>query len=173
MNCAHCNTKFERTSNNQKYCSLTCQTAVSNRKRLDKRCEERGRARMIGECRTCGAHFKKKKRADAFCSDACRAQGKSNVTPYSDIHRLRRYGITEDQYKNLIARSGGFCEICGVPEVHAPKGRLHIDHDHSTGEVRGLLCQRCNHGLGHFKDSEALLSRASEYLSRSLVAVKN
>lgn len=168
MNCKHCGSEFKPTGRNQKYCSKKCQIAVSNKKRIDKRCEERGRARMVGICRTCGADFKKKNRADAFCSDQCRQQGKSNVTPYKDQYRLRRYNLSEEQYKALTARAGGQCEICGVAEVQAPKGRLHIDHDHSTGKVRGLLCQRCNHGLGLFQDRVALLNRASEYLSRNL-----
>lgn len=52
------------------------------------------------------------------------------------------------------------CAICS----RAPRARLHIDHNHKTKQYRGLLCDNCNLGLGHFKDSPALLAKAIEYL---------
>lgn len=55
------------------------------------------------------------------------------------------------------------CAICGKP----PRARLQIDHNHKTGKYRGLLCDNCNIGLGHFKDSPELLRKAIDYLKRS------
>lgn len=58
--------------------------------------------------------------------------------------RARQLGITDDDYARLLAAQGGCCAICGNP----PRTRrLHTDHDHATGRVRGLLCYRCNRGL--------------------------
>lgn len=165
-NCVECGSDLPASTKRRKYCSTKCSDRADNRRRIDKRMEERGRARLVGLCRTCGAEFKKTSPASAFCSEECRQQGKSNVTPYNDIYRLKRYGLTQEEYEALLVRSGGCCEICGVPEVSAPKGRLHIDHCHSTGKVRGLLCQRCNHGLGHFGDDPQALIKAVLYLQR-------
>ena len=71
---------------------------------------------------------------------------------------LKTYSITKEQFDELKAAHNGFCAICKI------ESKLFIDHNHSSGSVRGLLCLSCNFGLGHFKDSEALLLSAIEYL---------
>jgi hypothetical protein len=77
-------------------------------------------------------------------------------------YRYAQYGLTVAVYNSMNISQGGVCAICGGPEQ---AGRpLSVDHDHSTGTVRGLLCSRCNVGLGEFLDSEDLLSRAISYL---------
>ncbi len=63
---------------------------------------------------------------------------------------------------------GGGCAICGK---RPGKVSLHVDHDHETGEVRGLLCVGCNNALGQFRDDLELLARASDYLVGAEVAV--
>src|SRR5712691_2142373 len=66
-------------------------------------------------------------------------------------YRARRFGFSRDDYEALLARQGGVCAICGnKPE--RPKRRLCIDHCHLTNEVRSLLCNKCNVGLGMFDD---------------------
>jgi len=77
----------------------------------------------------------------------------------------RRYGITPAQYEALYAAQNGQCAICDEP--HA---RLHIDHHHGTGDVRGLLCKKCNLALGLLRDSPEIASRAADYL-RSVSAM--
>jgi len=72
------------------------------------------------------------------------------------------YGITPAQYAELLAKQGGGCAICGDPPTSTRD--LSIDHDHTTGKVRGLLCNCCNPGLGYFKDNESRLHRAIAYL---------
>ncbi len=65
----------------------------------------------------------------------------------------------------LAAYQGGVCAVCGnSPNMSKKRGGLHVDHDHSTGKVRGLLCESCNVGLGFFKDSSIKLAKAIEYL---------
>ena len=72
-------------------------------------------------------------------------------------------------YGKLQAEQGGKCAICGagVQGMTASKTRLSVDHCHASGKIRGLLCGGCNVGLGHFKDSVALLSSAIDYLKRT------
>lgn len=76
-----------------------------------------------------------------------------------------KYGVTSAERDALLDQQGGVCAICGAglcPE----RGVLAVDHDHDTGEVRGILCQPCNRGLGDFRDSPALLLAAAEYLRK-------
>lgn len=71
-----------------------------------------------------------------------------------------KYNIDIKHYDELYKKQGGRCLICNIDsEV------LDVDHDHKTGEVRGLLCRSCNLGLGHFKDNKESLKKALEYLS--------
>lgn len=78
-------------------------------------------------------------------------------------HYLKyRYGITPEQYDEMLEAQEGVCAIC----KEAPtQQRLAVDHDHKTGEVRGLLCFSCNTALGHFRDDPERLISASDYLT--------
>lgn len=81
----------------------------------------------------------------------------------------KRLGMTIEQYVVMEESQDGCCAICGRPETIIKRHkvcRLAIDHDHETGEVRGLLCSNCNRGLGMFKDSPNLLWAAANYLIR-------
>lgn len=79
------------------------------------------------------------------------------------------YDITPEQYDEMLAAQGGVCAICKQPEtlVDPKKGprRLAVDHNHTTGANRGLLCANCNNGLGRFDDSVERLLSAVAYLS--------
>lgn len=81
------------------------------------------------------------------------------------IWRLKRdYNLDIEEYDVLLNQQGGVCAICLTPEV----GRaLAVDHDHRTGNVRGLLCFKCNRGLGQLGDSVEALERALLYLRKS------
>jgi hypothetical protein len=80
-------------------------------------------------------------------------------------HLRRTFGLTQADYDELLAAQGGGCAVCGEPP---PEGRsLHVDHDHATGRVRGLLCFRCNGGLGQFSDDPERLVTVIDYLTRS------
>jgi hypothetical protein len=84
--------------------------------------------------------------------------------------QLRRtFGITQADYDVLLARQGGGCAICGKPPG---KISLHVDHDHETGETRGLLCVGCNNALGQFHDDPALLVRGIAYVGGGLLPLE-
>ena len=76
----------------------------------------------------------------------------------------RYYGITLEEYEILLTKQNNSCAICNAPTGSNGK-RLSVDHNHQTGEVRGLLCDDCNIGLGKFKDNSNLLAIAINYLS--------
>jgi hypothetical protein len=77
-------------------------------------------------------------------------------------YRLKRYGLTDTQYKSLYSTQSGCCAIC-----HIYKDVLAVDHCHITGKVRGLLCRPCNSAIGLFKEKLTSLQSAIAYLSNS------
>lgn len=133
-------------------------------------------------CTSCKEHLlpdffsKKSARCKPCAVDASRAWAQKNperVRKSKEIYRQRyagtringyrlkyRYGITLEDHKQLFASQDGKCAICCEAFDKTP----HVDHCHKTGSVRGLLCDRCNRGLGYFKDSPVLLIEASKYL---------
>lgn len=84
----------------------------------------------------------------------------------------KTYGITLDQYNQMLKDQNGCCAICKKPEttVDARYGRvrdLAVDHCHETGKIRGLLCDRHNRGIGHFDDSPEMLTAAIFYITNN------
>lgn len=88
------------------------------------------------------------------------------VRRYERGRRFRRYEMTEEKHAEMFAAQSGKCAICETSHDEYAKG-LAIDHDHDTGEVRGLLCHRCNTALGLLCDDISIFSRAISYLLRS------
>lgn len=75
----------------------------------------------------------------------------------------KKYGITQEDYNRMLAEQDGCCKICRSSDPVGVKS-FAVDHDHVTGKVRGLLCHRCNPGLGYFQDNPELLRKAIDYL---------
>lgn len=79
-----------------------------------------------------------------------------------------KYKISSEEYDDLLNQQAGVCAICGEPETSKMSNGeikpLGVDHDHDTNIIRGLLCTKCNIGLGHFNDSPELLLAAINYL---------
>jgi hypothetical protein len=73
-----------------------------------------------------------------------------------------QYGIEPEDYDAMLSKQNGACAICAVELVKGSK--THIDHCHTTGKVRGLLCTKCNMGIGHFNDDPAVLRAAAGYV---------
>lgn len=80
------------------------------------------------------------------------------------------YGLTLGEHEHMLVSQGSVCKVCGHPESrrHRDGGSvaLHVDHDHETGIVRGLLCHKCNVGLGSFNDDPELLRKAADYIEQ-------
>lgn len=100
-----------------------------------------------------------------------KSTGKWNL--YSRANGLKRnYGLTEDEYEELLAEQDGGCAICGIADggLHKQTGKqkkLAVDHNDETGQVRGLLCQKHNMGLGQFDHDIDLLMAAVAYLIKA------
>lgn len=104
----------------------------------------------------------------------CKECRKLYLTDYYEAHSGRyrsralgyRYGgrITQAEYEALLAQQGGGCAVCGQPETRKGGRHLAVDHDHETGEIRGLLCMRCNLALGRLRDDPSIWRKALAYL---------
>ena len=127
-------------------------------------------SKICGDCEESKPldHYTRRARGDYFnICKPCRATRqaiKRGEDPHfkrqSFMSRMRRkYGLTEIGWDQLILESEGRCMICDKPEK-----MLHVDHDHDTGEVRGLLCYPCNSLIGLAKDDVKILASAIEYL---------
>ncbi len=98
-----------------------------------------------------------------------RRKGKASLK----AHHIKQYGLTIEQYEQMEEYQDHRCKICGIHESknaidkNGTVRRLAIDHDHNTGQIRGLLCSACNTALGSFKDSVDSLKRAILYLEGS------
>lgn len=104
-------------------------------------------------CKYCLKKLPESKYISEYCSVEC-------TRKYNAISsRVRKYGITVDDFRELLYIHNGQCAICGIKNED-----LEIDHCHKNGHVRGLLCSRCNRGLGLFKDNIASLQKAINYL---------
>lgn len=121
---------------------------------------------MSAPCVRCGG-------TERYTGGRCKTCHKAAATAYAQRNpqvrkraqhrsRLKQYGLTEDEFDTLVEIQNSACAICRRP------GSLQIDHNHRTGKVRGLLCHRCNKGLGLFDDNLLHLDRANDYLMGAL-----
>lgn len=89
---------------------------------------------------------------------------RENLEHPREYYLKRDYGITQADYDQMLHSQGGVCAICGGEEtVHR---FFPVDHCHTTGKVRGLLCTKCNRGLGLLKDDYETVRKAAEYLKK-------
>src|SRR5579864_1096986 len=113
------------------------------------------------------AHYAKNRDAINARTRELRA---ANPDPHRWSNIKNRYGLTADEYDELLRQQGGACAICQNQENARRKAcgrsyRLAVDHDHASGVIRGLLCANCNHMIGKAKDSVDVLNRAIAYLT--------
>jgi len=101
-----------------------------------------------------------------------RAYRVSNPEVFKKLELKKHFGITLDEFKEMQDNQDGVCAICGKEETtydsrHKRVRSLSVDHCHTTGKVRGLLCSHCNHAIGKFNDDVTLLQKAIDYLKTS------
>lgn len=106
----------------------------------------------------------KKIKKDAYMK-TYRSLAKTKNTLFGQ-HLNRTFGISVEDYNNRLVAQNGVCKVCG--KVNEDGRRLHVDHNHKTGIVRGLLCGKCNLAIGLLGDDVDLLKQAMTYLSNSV-----
>ena len=102
------------------------------------------------------------------CKKAREKIRKSNACPKHkrDVDLQWRYGISLDNWQDMFTKQNGCCAICKTHQSEL-KSSLHVDHNHNTGKVRGLLCSNCNTAIGLLKDDEDRLLSAIQYIRRT------
>ncbi len=95
----------------------------------------------------------------------------ANADFHTNAYLLKKYGITLEEYRKRLSKQNNVCAICKQPETAVIKNKLiamPVDHCHKTGKTRGLLCTKCNRGLGLFDDNTEFLTNAINYLKSYL-----
>lgn len=113
-------------------------------------------------CKRCNTPFTPNAPSHKYCSQPCADYGVTSA------YLFREYGITYDKYEAMLKEQRGLCALCKTEGFVMCKDRhklkLVVDHCHSTGVVRGLLCHNCNRALGLFKDNLETIANSMEYL---------
>ena len=115
----------------------------------------------IKPCGICSEEFKPHAPSEKYCKDEC-AQ-----LAAADRYLERNYDITLKEYNKMLDKQSHLCALChkeGFVMKKSHKVKLVVDHCHTTGEVRGLLCHNCNRALGLLKDNTDTVKRVLEYL---------
>lgn len=115
-------------------------------------------------CRSC----KQTHPASEFTIDRTMAAGLASYCKSCNSSRLvtHRYGLTPEAHQELYEQQDHSCAMCGTHESEAPGAKLHVDHCHTTGDVRGLLCSNCNRAIGLLQDDPVVLRAGIEYLKQ-------
>ena len=161
--CTKCGKEFP---SNKTHFRLKRINSKSNRKGLNSKCRECERE-YTREYTRINQPWKKKS-VKAYI----RKYRNDNADTIKNYELKRMYGIDIDEFRKMLTAQGGKCAICGIAHDEDGTGQLvknghkhfSIDHDHKSGEIRGILCAKCNRGVGHFKDDPALFQSAITYL---------
>lgn len=151
--CVDCGYTFKPYQYNQTRCSAC----------VIKKNPKKYKGQIKAVCKGCGEEFVKTAPQQYYCTPQCKAEN----------HLLLfNYGMTRKDWNTLYEKQGGTCAICGgkgfvMKESKYTDYSLVVDHDHATGEIRGLLCHNCNRALGLLQDDPEVLSKAIVYLKES------
>jgi hypothetical protein len=130
-------------------------------------------------CEQCDENFLAKRSTRRFCDECAKERKLNYIKAYQKTrqgkaskrkalhkyHLKRLYGLTEEEYEDIVIEQNNQCAICNTNLDDTT--RVSVDHCHQTNIVRGVLCYNCNVGLGHFKDYPQRLQKAIEYLERN------
>lgn len=173
--CEKCGKTIEHPDkHSQRFCCRRCKDLSY----MARRKEERRATHPDRFCVTCGKDISERRTDVRFCSGRCSQKERTKGTTPEERRRerlVRERGTTVEQYDALLDSQNGCCAICGTDSPRTHHGFWQIDHDHACcpenhkrcGNCnRGLLCQRCNFGLGQFDDDPTRLRAAANYLEK-------
>lgn len=152
IECKICSSPFIKQTNSSKYCSDECRSVA--RRLYDEKAKSKKKDPVGRVCIECGQLFLTAK-GNRICSEECSSLRAKNRYYQSN------YGMSLEEYRQKSQLQSSRCAIC------RREANLFVDHCHQTGQVRGLLCSRCNSALGLFMDDLGSLSKAIEYLKKA------
>jgi len=135
---------------------LSCTTPKSDRSKFYP--NKKSKDRLQYRCKDCARKLIKESYShDKYKENYCSLKARGLT--------LRKYGLTIEDYDNLLSLQKGVCGICKTSECSMENRSLAVDHDHISGRVRGLLCMKCNTSLGRFQDDIDVINRIIDYLT--------
>jgi hypothetical protein len=173
--CKNCNKAFMPSKNDKRiiFCSTECRIDYRNKTGyMDNYYHANIKKWKDTQASAEYKEAKNKARRLKYATDEeYRNKHKQSVKDYQSTHknirlsqRMKKYGISAEDYYKLLDKQEQKCAICGAEIGDSNGNRLYVDHDHKTGKVRGLLCANCNFGIGSLKDDVEILKKAILYL---------
>jgi hypothetical protein len=147
--------------------TFTCQTEKPINSFFKSKTAKRGH---YSECKECtyerAREYRKKNWARCYeTRKKYKQRNRKKVASLTRKSALKtRYGITPERYQELLKQQNYRCGICGIHEDEVSQRSLCVDHCHNSNQVRGLLCDKCNRGIGAFNDDPELISKAAEFI---------
>ena len=167
--CGECGKEFFKTTNS-KSCSKGC---AAKARFISQKQLRSNKPKVILPsifCKTCNIVFTPKSKTMVHCTRLCAIKYKQKLQKESSSKQktnlksnLSKYNLTIEQYDELVLKQHNRCAICNIHQVELIR-RLSVDHDHTTGIIRGLLCHRCNLAIGLVDESVEILKAAINYL---------
>lgn len=174
--CKFCHIVFVANKQSQKFCKDKCRQSYWAIEQEFQR--PKGFKVTHKTCAFCQNLFVTNRPTQKFCNHLCRGRNheqkpqRKNAKKRQNTNlksRLKTFGLTVEDYEFELQNQNYVCAICGQPETTTNMGtlrRLAVDHNHKTGWYRGLLCGKCNQGIGLFKENVAILKQAIQYLEK-------
>ena len=129
-----------------------------------KTCKQCGLLKKVSEF---NKHSTSKDRLSYVCKECHKENNKKWYSRSGrNKHLLNTYGVTQESYSHMYKVQKGCCAICGVEEKNTHLKRLYVDHSHTTGKIRELLCHNCNSSLGQLKESIDTLKKMINYIEK-------
>lgn len=160
--CEHCSCSF-KAKGNTRFCSEVCKREawlLKNRE-YQKTYYSKNKAEMIAKrlARYYADHEGSKEKSRQRTKTRCKLSQNLSYIKW-------KYGLSKEEYEAMLSSQTNLCAICKQTGRHIRFDKLCVDHDHSTGKVRGLLCGKCNSAIGLLADNPELLRAAADYLEK-------
>jgi hypothetical protein len=179
-NCLNCNTTFKKTpSMGNPYwkqrilCGRNCQSEWMKGKHNSINTEWGRNTKYIKSCTVCQTEFTAFALNAKYCSNECYKKEKQRLVKLRPNYKInarksalkQKFNLTLEEYEKMRENQNNMCAICGIHQDKVSRW-FAVDHNHITGQIRGLLCLECNNGIGKLKDSVINLKKAINYLEQ-------
>lgn len=156
--------RHKRARNRKMYCSVNCQVKRGDRKPAKP--YSKIAYSKTHTCAECVVPYEAASLHSKYCSTTCRRQAAyaRKEAASADKAKDGMYNASRARLKHVLLKTQTVCALCETDLLALSPRNVHVDHSHTSGKIRGLLCSNCNLGLGHFKDSIPALERAIAYL---------
>lgn len=144
-----------------------CRKCASDKPRSEFHKDSNAKSGLTSYCKECNTAKARQWTKDNPDRVLAHSRKRATEGKFRSYNLARKYGMTDQMYAEMLQTQGGGCAICGTDDPGRGNKHFHVDHDHTSNLVRGLLCNNCNRGIGLLQDSVEVLERAAKYVRRS------